>query len=128
MMPPRFRSDVRAEGSGVKKRAAAAVLALALLTALGSARVGRPAPPPLPNVSFFQLDVDFDGDKHKHSQWGSVDLDFVGSSALLYFNLTVQSGESGSPVWRIQNLPVLSREGSDVEQSATFNFNLANKP
>jgi hypothetical protein len=104
------------------------VLALATFASLGSSRLDRPGPPPLPNVSFFQLDVELDGDKHKHSEWGAVDLEFVGSSSLLYFNLTVQSGDSGSPVWRIQNLPVLSREGPDTAQQTTFNFNLANKP
>ena len=57
-----------------------------------------------------------------------MDLRFVGSEQLLFFNLTVLSGQSGSPVWRIENVPVLSREGPDMRQVTTFHFSLANTP
>jgi hypothetical protein len=128
MTNSRFRPVDRATGSGAQKRAIIVLLALAILATLGSSRVDRPARPPLPNVSFSQLDIQFDGDKHKHSQWGAAELEFIGSPGILYFNLTVRSGNSSSPVWRIQNLPVLSREGAGVEQKATFYFDLANTP
>ncbi len=104
----------------------AGLVAACLLAAMPA--YGTPVDPPLPTVIFSQLDIDFDGDKHEHSEWGAVDLHFLGSAQLLYFNLTVQSGNSGSAVWRIQNLPVLSREGENVEQTTTFYFHLANTP
>ena len=109
-----------------KKRAA--VLLLLSLGAIGAER-RKPTPvEQLPRVTFDQLDVEFDGDRHDKSQWGEATLRFVGSDKVLYFNLTVMSGRSGSPVWRIQNIPVLSREGPSVRQTTTFHFNLANDP
>ncbi len=107
-----------------------AVLVLVLISLLATlAAERRPiVPPRLPRVTFSQLDVELDGDRHPMSQWGSVDLRFLGSEEVLYFNLTVLSGNSGSPVWRLQNLPVLSREGPNVRQTTTFHFNLANAP
>jgi len=114
------------QSSTGKKRAA--VLLLASLGAIGAER-RKPTPvEQLPRVTFDQLDVEFDGDRHDKSQWGEATLRFVGSDKVLYFNLTVMSGRSGSPVWRIQNIPVLSREGPSVRQTTTFHFNLANDP
>lgn len=83
----------RLTSSGAMKRVFFALL-VATLVAFRSS----PAAENLPRVSFFQLDVEFDGDKHKHSQWGAADLHFRGSDQLLYFNLAVQSGNSGIPV------------------------------
>lgn len=113
--------------SKAKKCAVLVLLLISLLATLAAER--RPiVPPRLPRVTFSQLDVEFDGDRHPMSQWGSVDLRFLGSEEVLYFNLTVLSGNSGSPVWRLQNLPVLSREGPNVRQAATFHFSLAGSP
>jgi len=123
---PRFRIG-GLEGSAGKKRAALGLLLLSLAVTGAARRQPQPVAR-LPRVTFAQLDVDFDGDRHQKSQWGAADLRFVGSDKVLYFNLTVRSGESGSPVWRIQNVPVLSREGAGVRQTTTFHFNLANAP
>ena len=113
--------------SKAQKRAVLALVLTSLLAILAAQRA-----PVLsqrrPSLSFYQLDVEFDGDRHQKSAWGAVDFRFVGSEGFLYFNLTVLSGNSGSPVWRIQNVPVLSREGPNVRQTTTFHFNLANPP
>jgi hypothetical protein len=68
-------------------------------------------------VTLNQLDVSLDDVDHNNSSWGEAIVDFDGAGGLLYFNLAVDGG------WRIQNLPVLSREGL-VAQSAGFRFDL----
>jgi len=128
MRVPRRRVRLRLLASSRGKKRAALGLALASLAVLGAERQKPNPVATLPRVSFTQLDVEFDGDRHDKSQWGEASLRFVGSGNVLYFNLTVLSGHSGSPVWRIQNVPVLSREGPGVRQTTTFHFHLANSP
>lgn len=113
--------------SRTKERLVVTALAAALATSLPAVRSPNDDLE-FPAVSFFQLDVNFDGDDHPNSEWGQVHLEYNGSDQALYFNLTVQSGNSGEPVWRVQNIPVVSREGPDVVQQAAFDFNLANTP
>jgi hypothetical protein len=69
-------------------------------------------------VALTQLDVEFDGDRHDDSPWGEAVIDFTGVSDVLYFNLVV------SGTWRIRNVPVLSRAGAGVAQSAGILFDL----
>ena len=112
----RVRLDLLASSKG-KKRAAA----ILVLVSIGMVGADRQKPAPvvrLPRVTFAQLDVEFDGDRHQKSAWGAVDLRFLGASGVLYFNLAVVSGNSATPVWRIQNIPILSREGA-VAQTTT---------
>jgi hypothetical protein len=90
------------------------VLAAAALAALG----GAAQPQPAVTLAFFQLDVDFDGDKHKKSQWGYVEMEYMGSSDTLYFNLAVEG------FWRIRNMPVLSPEGPLAAHAMSFGFDL----
>lgn len=104
---------------------------LPLLVLLGSACAAPtdsgPAEPqlvPLTNSSvaatatLVQLDVTLDDGSHPDSPWGEVRVSFTGSNDVLYFNLAFGG------VWRIQNVPVLSREGPGVAQTATFLFDL----
>lgn len=56
------------------------------------------------------------------SDWGSVDLTYLGVSSLQYFNLTVDG------IWRVQNMPLLSNQGVGVDNTLTFNFSLGNTP
>ncbi|MGQ0703721.1 MAG: hypothetical protein ACT4PM_11375, partial [Gemmatimonadales bacterium] len=72
----------------------------------------------LTSLEFFQLDITLDDELHPLSQWGSVNIQFVGEEQVLYFNLAVDGN------WRVRNMPVLSREGTGVLQSTTFNFDL----
>jgi hypothetical protein len=116
------------KSSRTKKRAIFGLILATLLATLAAERQRPIVAHRRPALTFYQLDVEFDGDRRQKTQWGAVDLRFVGSEDVLYFNLTVQSGRSGSPVWRLQNLPVLSREGPNVRQTATFHFDLANAP
>lgn len=55
-----------------------------------------------------------------YSDWGSVDYTYMGTSSIQYFNLTVDG------VWRIQNMPLLSNEGSGNPSTLAFNFSLGN--
>jgi hypothetical protein len=124
--PNRIR--LRLLTSSIRKKRAALGVALVSVAVLGAERQ-KPVPVVrLPRVTFNQLDVEFDGDRHQKSAWGAADLRFVGSSHVMYFNLSVVSGNSSTPVWRVQNVPVLSREGSGVAQTTTFHFNLGNTP
>jgi len=69
-------------------------------------------------VTLAQLDVTLDDGAHPDSPWGQALVDYTGANAVLYFNLALNG------IWRIQNLPVLSREGTGVAQTATFLFDL----
>ncbi|HEV8612629.1 MAG TPA: hypothetical protein VGQ73_03900, partial [Gemmatimonadales bacterium] len=74
------------------------------------------------SLTFSQLNIDFDGDLHPQSEWGAATVQYVGADNTLYFNLAVND------VWRIQNIPLLSREGDGVLQSSNVNFDLGNTP
>jgi hypothetical protein len=70
------------------------------------------------SITLTQLDVTLDDGAHPASPWGQVVVDYTGAAGVLYFNLAVDGS------WRIQNLPVLSREGPGVAQAASFYFDL----
>ncbi len=69
-------------------------------------------------ITLAQLDVTFDDGAHPDSPWGQVLVDYVGETGVLYFNLAVNG------IWRIQNMPVLSREGPGIAQTSAFLFDL----
>jgi hypothetical protein len=125
---PRHQVRFDALASSRGKKRAAVILALVSLGILGAERQKPVLVVRLPRLTFAQLDVEFDGDRHDKSAWGAVDLRFLGAAQVMYFNLAVVSGNSATPVWRIQNVPVLSREGAGVAQTTTFHFNLGNTP
>lgn len=72
------------------------------------------------DLQFYQMDFNFDGTLYENTDWGSVDLFYVGQDPFMYFNLVV-NGE-----WQIQNIPVLSGRGIDVDQTMTYYFDLGN--
>lgn len=76
---------------------------------------------PIIDLRFYQMDFTFDDKTYENTDWGSVDLLFVGQEPILYFNLAV-NGE-----WQIQNIPVLSIEGANVDQIMTYYFDLGNE-
>jgi hypothetical protein len=67
---------------------------------------------------FAQIRVTLDGINLLSSDWGSVDLTFIGSTDILYFNLVVNGD------WRVQDLPILSTEGAGEVQTQTVNFRI----
>lgn len=76
---------------------------------------------PVLELRFYQMDFIFDENTYEDTDWGSVDLFYVGQEPFLYFNLAV-NGE-----WQIQNIPVLSGRGVDVDQVMTYYFDLGNE-
>jgi len=99
--------DEAANGVGVKADNAAFTQSASALASPGS-----------PDLALFQVDATLDGSTIVNSDWGSADLTFVGSSSVQYFNLSLNG------FWAVQNMPVLSNEGSGVIQTQTFNFAL----
>jgi len=73
---------------------------------------------PILDLQFYQMDFNFDGIMYANTDWGSVDVLFVGQEPIMYFNLAV-NGE-----WQIQNIPVLSSQGVGVDQQMTYYFDL----
>jgi len=76
---------------------------------------------PVLELQFCQMDFNLDGTVYEDTDWGSVDLLYVGQEPIMYFNLAV-NGE-----WQIQNIPVLSAQGVDVDQYMTYYFDLGNE-
>ena len=72
--------------------------------------------PPLPNLTFRQMNQNLDGFPHTFSDWGQVELNFTGRTEVLYFNLDVDNQRV------IQNVPVTSLEGTGVTQKIYFNI------
>jgi len=72
------------------------------------------------SLQFYQLDFNLDGNITDDSDWGVAELTFTGSTNILYFNVVV----NGS--WEVQDVPVLSVEGSGVSQTQRFWFDLGN--
>ncbi|UCG56606.1 MAG: hypothetical protein JSU70_17295 [Phycisphaerales bacterium] len=70
------------------------------------------------SLVFAQMDFDLDGMIYTDTEWGAVDFSFVGQEPIMYFNLAVNG------TWQVQNIPVLSIEGVDVEQTMTYHFDL----
>lgn len=73
------------------------------------------------DLQFYQMDFNFDGTVYEDTDWGAADLFFVGQEPIMYFNLAVNSE------WQIQNIPVLSAQGVDVDQTMTYYFDLGNE-
>jgi hypothetical protein len=96
----------------------------ATATVVNDATVAGQAGPQAETLAFSQLDINMDGQTAPNSDWGSVDLNFLGASGILYFNLVVRSPSDNQDAWEIQNVPVLSREGAGVFQTISFNFDL----
>ena len=69
-------------------------------------------------VRLTQLDFYLDDVPTINSDWGMMHLIFKGSDKILYLNLAINE------MWAIQNLPVLSIEGKNVEQEQCFDFPL----
>jgi hypothetical protein len=69
-------------------------------------------------ATFSQIDFVLDDVSTPDSDWGAVDLSFPGSADILYLNL------KSNGTWSIQNLPVLSIEGSYAMQTQRFWFPL----
>ena len=76
---------------------------------------------PVLDLQFYQMDFNLDDKIYENTDWGSVDLFYVGQEPIMYFNLAV-NGE-----WQIQNIPVLSAQGVDVDQMMTYYFDLGNE-
>jgi hypothetical protein len=73
------------------------------------------------DIQFYQMDFKFDGTLYENTDWGSVDLFYVGQEPIMYFNLVVNGA------WQVQNIPVLSSEGTNVDQIMTYYFDLGNE-
>jgi hypothetical protein len=77
-----------------------------------------PKQDPVLNLLFYQMDFKFDSTLYEYTDWGAVKLYFVGQEPIMYFNLVVNGA------WQVQNIPVLSSEGTDVDQVMTYYFDL----
>ena len=75
---------------------------------------------PCEYVEFYQVDFELDGNLTTNSDWGVVDLTFVGSTSILYFNLTVDG------TWQVQNIPVQNLGDVGFTQVQRFWFDLGN--
>jgi hypothetical protein len=67
---------------------------------------------------FHQLDFNYDGTITNNSEWGAVDVTFIGTDQIMYLNLTVDTA------WVIENMPVLSTKGAGIEQTQRFWFDI----
>ncbi len=95
------------------------IVIMAIFAALVTFWSGAPAN--AESLEFYQLDFNLDGTITLNSDWGVVDLTFTGSDTIVYFNLTVNG------TWQVQDMPVLSLEGSGVNQTQRFWFDLGNE-
>ncbi|MCX6251852.1 MAG: hypothetical protein NTX61_14010 [Bacteroidetes bacterium] len=68
------------------------------------------------SITLNQLNFNYDDSITTFSDWGAADLTFTGSSDLLYFNLSVDTG------WVIENMPVLTLNGVGISQTQRFWF------
>lgn len=71
-----------------------------------------------PAMTVHQLNFDLDGTITPDSEWGVVDLNFMGAGQIMYLNLAIGTQ------WVIQNIPVLSLQGAGVEQTQRFWFDI----
>ena len=70
------------------------------------------------DIEIYQVDYTLDDTTVVDSAFGSVDVTYTGTPYIQYYNLAV-NGE-----WVIQNIPLLSCEGIDIEQTETTGFDL----
>ena len=80
--------------------------------------IGSVCPAWSTSVSFSQLSFNFDDYIYEDTDWGAVDFTFTGQDEIWYFNLNI----GGS--WQVRNIPVLSLQGSGVEQTMTYYIDL----
>jgi|GEM_PF-2464194 len=71
-----------------------------------------------PSIQLHQLDFAFDGTVTLNSEWGVVDLEFVGFENIMYLNLTIDTA------WVIENMPVMTTRGFGLMQSQRFWFDI----
>ncbi len=69
-----------------------------------------------PTFRFSQLDYVFESGSVINSQWARLDLTYMGSSKIKYFNLNVNNS------WRIRNIPLPSFAGASVTQTFPICF------
>lgn len=72
----------------------------------------------LVGVTFEQSNLQLDTFTLNNSDWGSAEVEFIGSASTMYFNAEVDG------VWRVQDMPVVSVLGPGMQQKMTFNFSL----
>jgi len=70
------------------------------------------------DITIYQLDYSVNDVMIYDSSFGAVDVTFIGASYVRYFNLVVND------IWVIQNIPLLSFNGVDVEHTVTMTFDL----
>jgi hypothetical protein len=71
-----------------------------------------------PTLQFHQLNFNFDGTITNNSEWGVVDVTFMGVDQIMYLNLTIDTA------YAIENIPVLSTRGTGVMQTQRFWFDI----
>lgn len=71
-----------------------------------------------PTPVFHQLHFDFSGTITPNSEWGVVDLQFIGIEQIMYLNLTLDTA------WVIENMPILSTRGFGLEQVQRYWFDI----
>ena len=74
--------------------------------------------PPVPE--FHQLNFNLDGNITDYSDWGAVDLEFVGFENIMYLNLVIDTA------WVIENMPVVTTRGYGMLQRQRFWFDIGN--
>jgi hypothetical protein len=70
------------------------------------------------SVQFYQLNFNYDSTLTNNSEWGAVDLTFIGNANVMYFNLTIDTA------WVIENMPVPTTRGVGLPQTQRFWFDL----
>lgn len=76
------------------------------------------SPVDVTGIAFYQVNFNLDDVTTPNSSWGVLQLNFTGSTRIQYLNLITNDS------WSIQNLPLLSVEGAETEQSQRFWFPL----
>lgn len=69
-------------------------------------------------VQYHQLSFYNGGPFYSDSDWGAADVTFMGTSEVLYFNLTVGTN------WVVENMPILSVQGNNVTQTQRIWFDI----
>jgi len=70
------------------------------------------------SIELYQVDYTIDDVTVYDSSFGAVDVTYEGKSSVQYFNLLYNEA------WVIRNIPLLSCEGVDTEQTVTMSFDL----
>jgi len=70
------------------------------------------------NLMFYQVDFDFEGMYEANTEYGCLELSFIGQPDVLYLNLAVNG------IWKLMNVPILSNKGINVLQTQSVIFDL----